>query len=50
MTETLLEIKSIHQQLIERVDEPARRLVLKLVDDEKKAADDLALDSFIAEF
>ena len=50
MTETLSEIKSIHQKLIERLDKPARHLVLKLVDDEEKVADDLALDSFIAGF
>ena len=48
MTETLSEIKSIHQQLIEQLDKPPRRLVLKLVDDEERVADDLALDSFIA--
>ena len=28
MTETLSEIKSIHQQLVEQLDKPARRLVL----------------------
>ena len=50
MTETLSEIKSIHQQLVEQLDKPARRLVLKLVDDEEKIADDLSLDSFIAGF
>lgn len=50
MTETFSEIKSIHQQLIEQLDKPARRLVLKLVDDEEKVADDLSLDSFIAGF
>lgn len=50
MTVTLSEIKSIHQKLIERLDKPARHLVLKLVDDEEKVADDLALDSFIAGF
>lgn len=50
MTATLSEIKSIHQHLIEQLDKPARRLVLKLVDDEEKVADDLALDSFIAGF
>ena len=50
MTETLSEIKSIHHQLIEQLDKPARRLVLKLVDDEEKVTDDLALDSFIAGF
>ena len=48
MTETLSEIKSIHQQLVEQLDKPARRLVLKLVDDEEKIADELSLDSFIA--
>ena len=50
MTETLSEIKSIHQQLVEQLDKPARRLVLKLVDDEETVADDLSLDSFIAGF
>ena len=50
MTETLSEIKSIHQQLVEQLDKPARRLVLKLVDDEEKIADELSLDSFIAGF
>ena len=50
MTETLSEIKSIHQQLVEQLDKPARRLVLKLVGDEEKVADDLSLDSFIAGF
>ena len=50
MTETLSEIKSIHQQLVEQLDKPARRLVLKLVDDEEKVADDLSLDSLIAGF
>ena len=50
MTETLSEIKSIHQQLVEQLDKPARRLVLKLVDNEEKVADDLSLDSFIAGF
>ena len=50
MTETLSEIKSIHQQLVEQLDKPARRLVLKLVDDAEKIADELSLDSFIAGF
>ena len=50
MTETLSEIKSIHQQLVEQLDKPALRLVLKVVDDDEKFADDLSLDSFIAGF
>ena len=35
---------------MEQLDKPARRLVLKLVDNEEKVADDLSLDSFIAGF
>ena len=50
MTEAQSEIKEIHQQLIERLEKPERRLVLKLLDAEEEIIDGLSLDSFIAGF
>ena len=44
------EIESCHQQLIEALDKPNRRLVLRIIDAKDQIAEDTALDSFIAGF
>lgn len=49
-TEQKQEIESCHQQLIEALDKPNRRLVLRIIDAKDQIAEDASLDSFIAGF
>lgn len=44
------EIEDCHQQLIEALDKPERRLVLQIIDDKDQIAENRAIDSFIAGF
>lgn len=43
-------IDECHQQLIERLEKPERKLVLQIIDDMSHIAYTLSLDSFIAGF
>lgn len=49
-TELKREIEDCHQQLIEALDKPERRLVLQIIDDKDQIAENRAIDSFIAGF
>ena len=44
------EIEDCHQQLIEALDKPERRLVLQIIDAKDQIAEDRSIDSFIAGF
>ena len=44
------EIEACHQELIERLEKPERRLVLQIIDCKDQIAEDLSIDSFIAGF
>ena len=49
-TKLKAEIERCHQELIEKLDKPERRLVLQIIDCKDQIADDLSIDSFIAGF
>lgn len=49
-TELNRKIESCHQQLIDTIDKPSRRLVLQIIDAKDQIIDDTSLDSFIAGF
>ena len=49
-TELKKEIEDCHQQLIETLDKPERRLVLQIIDDKDQIAENRSIDSFIAGF
>ena len=44
------EIKDCHQQLIERLDKPERKLVLRIIDAKDRSTELLSIDSFICGF
>lgn len=44
------EIERCHQELIEKLDKPERKLVLQIIDCKDQIAEDLSIDSFIAGF
>lgn len=50
LTEEKQEIKDCHQQLIERLDKPERKLVLRIIDAKDRSAELLSIDSFICGF
>ena len=49
-TQLKAEIERCHQELIEKLDKPERRLVLQIIDCKDQIAEDLSVDSFIAGF
>ena len=49
-TQLKTEIERCHQELIEKMDKPERRLVLQIIDCKDQIAEDLSIDSFIAGF
>ena len=49
-TQLKAEIEHCHQELIERLDKPERKLVLQIIDCKDQIAEDLSIDSFIAGF
>ena len=49
-TELRKEIEDCHQQLIETLDKPERRLMLQIIDAKDQIAEDKSIDSFIAGF
>ena len=48
--DTRAEIKTIHKQLILKLDKPERRLVLRLIDAKDHLAEEMSMDSFICGF
>ena len=44
------EIEDCHRQLIERLDEPERKLILQIIDHKDRIAEELSMDSFICGF
>lgn len=44
------EIEQCHQELIEKLDKPERKLVLQIIDCKDQIAEELSFDSFIAGF
>ena len=44
------EIERCHQELIEKLIKPERKLVLQIIDCKDQIAEDLSIDSFIAGF
>ena len=44
------EIERCHQELIEKLEKPERKLVLQIIDCKDQIAEDLSIDSFIAGF
>lgn len=49
-TELKQSIKENHQQLIDRLEKPERKLVLRIIDAQDQIAEELSTDSFIARF
>ena len=48
--DTRAEIKTIHKQLILKLDKPERRLVLRMIDAKDCLAEEKSIDSFICGF
>jgi hypothetical protein len=44
------DIERCHQELIEKLEKPERRLVLQIIDCKDQIAEDLSIDSFICGF
>ena len=49
-TQLKTEIERCHQELIDKLDKPERKLVLQIIDCKDQIAEDLSIDSFIAGF
>ena len=50
MVESEQEVEVCHRQLIERLDKPERKLVLRIIDAQNYITEQTSLDSFIAGF
>ena len=50
LAEEKQEINNCHRQLIERLDKPERKLVLRIIDAKDRSAELLSIDSFICGF
>lgn len=50
LAEEKKEIETCHRQLIERLDKPERKLVLRIIDAKDRSAELLSIDSFICGF
>ena len=50
MTEDCQEIEQYHRMLIERLDKPERKMVLRIIDAQDSIREQTSLDSFIAGF
>ena len=48
--DTREKIKSIHKQLILKLDKPERRLVLRLIDAKDRLTEETSMDSFVCGF
>ena len=44
------EVERCHQELIEKLEKPERKLVLQIIDCKDQIAEDLSIDSFISGF
>ena len=49
-TQLKAEIERCHQELIEKLEKPERKLVSQIIDCKDQIAEDLSIDSFIAGF
>jgi len=49
-TQLKAEIERCHQELIEKLDKPERKLVLQIIECKDQITEDLSIDSFIAGF
>ena len=49
-TQLKAEIERCHQELIDKLDKPERKLVLQIIDCKDQIAENLSIDSFIAGF
>ena len=49
-TQLRAEVERCHQELIEKLERPERKLVLQIIDCKDQIAEDLSIDSFIAGF
>ena len=49
-TQFRAEIERCHQELIDNLEKPERKLVLQIIDCKDQIAEDLSIDSFIAGF
>ena len=49
-TQLKADIERCHQELIEKLEKPERRLVLQIIDCKDQIAEDLSIDSFICGF
>ena len=50
MAETEQEIEDCHKQLIERLEKPERKLVLRIIDTQNHIIEERSLDSFLCGF
>ena len=50
MTETEQEIEDCHKQLIERLEKPERKLVLRIMDAQSLITEERSVDSFLCGF
>ena len=50
LAEEKQQINNCHRQLIERLDKPERKLVLRIIDAKDRSAELLSIDSFICGF
>ena len=49
-TQLKSEIERCHQELIEKLDKPERKLILQIIDCKDQIAEDRSIDSFISGF
>ena len=49
-TQLKVEVERCHQELIEKLDKPERKLILQIINCKDQIAEDLSIDSFIAGF
>lgn len=49
-SETKWEIEDAHHQLIQRLNKPERKLVLRIIDEKDRIAETRSIDSFICGF
>ena len=50
MVESEQEVENCHRQLIERLDKPERKLVLRIIDAQDQMIEERSIDSFICGF
>ena len=48
--ELIAEIEDCHRQLIERLEKSERKLILQIIDNKDRIAEELSMDSFICGF